>query len=601
MEKKQRGTENLSNAQRTAVEYGPGPMLITAGAGSGKTRTLTHRLIHLIETGIAPDTIVAITFTNKAAGEIKHRLRPTLEELHIPEDKMPFLGTFHSYGARILRREARAFGRTERFVIFDADDSLQVIKKVIDAANVRFSSPHAKRSLALKLQKEFSRIKNELNYSDSLPKDTKELFQAYEELLRSQNAFDFDDLIEKPVRLFERHPEALARYQENARYILVDEYQDINTSQYALVKLLSKRHRNLNVVGDDQQSIYRFRGSDFRNFLNFERDWPDAKIIELGENYRSTGNIVRAAASVIDHNTIQRQKKLWTENEEGGSIQIIGADSAEEEAVRITHAILSLKSEDLHDIAVLYRTNAQSRALEQAFNLNTVSYEIFGGLRFYDRKEIRDIVAAVRYSFNPLDTISLERLDKSFRKATYRRLAEELPAHGAKLSPLELIGYILKTTDYETMLKSKFQNAEERMENVRELISFAGSFETTDAFLERILLLQSNDRPEKTSGARPIKMMTVHLAKGLEFDNIFLVGVNEGTMPHHRSLYLKDELEEERRLMYVAMTRARKALTISFYGTASRFLNEIPPELIEFTGPSHRLIGDIYDDDLYLE
>lgn len=601
MGKNQLFCENLSKAQEEAVLYGEGPLLITAGAGSGKTRTLTHRLIHIIETGVPPETVVAITFTNKAANEIKERLLGALREKGIPAHQLPFLGTFHSYGASILRKEAFLLGRTPTFGIFDSDDSLRTIQKVLTTEGVEISSAQAKKSLAMKFQKEFGRIKNEIANVERLTPQTKELFLAYEASLKNQNAFDFDDLIEKVVFLFIRHPEILEKYQARARHILVDEYQDTNTSQYLLVKFLSQKHRNLTVVGDDHQSIYRFRGSDFRNFLNFEKDWPDAKIVELGKNYRSTRTIVQAAASVIEKNTLQRKKRLWSENTDGTPIRVFASESAEEEALRIAHAVMTKRTAGEADIAILYRTNAQSRAIEQVFNFNAVPYEIFGGLRFYDRKEVRDIVAALRYGANPKDEVSLERLDKSFRKAIYRKLAEELPRAAESLSPIELIGFIIKTTDYENLLQSKFKNAEERMENIKELLSFASTFDALPNFIERISLLQSSDRPEKRSGTRPVKLMTIHLAKGLEFDNVIVVGVNEGVLPHHRSSNIHEELEEERRLMYVAMTRARKTLALSFYNLASRFLSEVPPELIEFSGPYHRLRPDLSDNDIYLD
>jgi DNA helicase-2/ATP-dependent DNA helicase PcrA len=607
MGKNQLFCEQLSEEQQAAVTHGDGPLLIVAGAGSGKTRTLTHRLINIIERGVAPNTIVAITFTNKAANEIKQRLLGSLRESGISSENLPFLGTFHSYCASILRKEAKHLGRTSAFGIFDSDDSLRTIKKVLDAEGVATSSTQAKRALAVKLQRDFGKIKNELANADDFSIQTKELFVAYELSLKKQNAFDFDDLIEKTARLFQERPDILKKYQERAKYILIDEYQDTNTSQYMLVKLLSSKYRNITVVGDDQQSIYRFRGSDFRNFLNFERDWPDVKIIELGKNYRSTNTIVQAAASVIEKNMFQHKKKLWSDIEGGEAIKIIGSESAEEEAMRLTHAILSKKSEGEREIAVLYRTNAQSRAIEQTFNFNTVPYEIYGGFRFYDRKEIKDMVAALRYGVNPRDEISLERLDKAFRKAPYRELAEKLPKMTETLSPVELIGFIMKTTDYETYLQSKFKNSEERMDNIRELISFATTFETTHAFLERVSLLESHDQKQKTTSNHPVKLMTIHLAKGLEFDNVFVVGVNDGTLPHARSLRSQEDIEEERRLMYVAMTRARRSLTLSFYNVASRFLNEMPPELVEFSNSAHRLYTrydeqfDDFEDDFYLD
>ncbi len=563
---------SLNPRQLEAVRHGEGPMLIVAGAGSGKTRTLTQRLAHLIKTGILPRKVVAITFTNKAAGEMRSRI--SLPAAHLSP---PFIGTFHSFGASILRKEAKSLGRAGNFVIFDSDDSLKVIKRVLLSLNLpqRYSPP--------KIRYEISKIKNNLLDPSGLDNWLAQSFSEYERDLRRQNAFDFDDLIQKVVELFQADPAILAKHQSRFDYILVDEYQDINLAQYALVKLLGQRHRNLNVVGDDQQSIYGFRWSDFTNFLNFEKDWPEAKIVELGENYRSTKNIVSAAAAVIGNNKFQRPKNLWTENDAGHPIKVIGSESAEEEAEAITDNILK---SPLKEFAILYRTNAQSRALEQALSFNSIPYEVFGGLKFYERKEIKDLLAGLRYALNPRDELSRERLEKTFRKAPARELVQNLPPLAEKLSLLELIGFFLKTTSYFEFLAAKFENAEDRTQNVTELINFASTFKTLPDFLERVSLLQPLDETALSSDISPgkkVKLMTIHLAKGLEFDSVYVVGVSEGLIPHERSLYSEAELEEERRLMYVAMTRARQNLTLSFYGLASRFLHEIPPELIDYS------------------
>jgi DNA helicase-2/ATP-dependent DNA helicase PcrA len=578
---------SLSPVQREAVEHGEGPLLIGAGAGSGKTRTLTQRVIHLIRQGIPPERIIAITFTNKAADEIKRRIYAEL-----PKDKvgqLPFLGTFHSFGARILREEARMLGRTARFTIFDNNDSLRIIKKVLTRLNM-----NALRHTASKTEHMISRTKSELINLDELNEEDRAIFTAYEAELKANNAFDFDDLIEKPVRLFQTNPKILERHRERYSYILVDEFQDVNRTEYILVKFLAANHRNLNVVGDDQQSIYRFRGADFRNFLDFEKDWPETKVVNLGENYRSSGAIVRASYGVIKNNKFQRPKKLWTSNEEGALIRIIATDDAEDEAERVV-AEISSSHPASREIAVLYRTNAQSRALEGALSLAGIPYEIFGGLKFYDRKEVKDIVSAVRYAMNPKDFVSLERLQKTFRKSVAKELEDKLPRMGDELELLELIGYFMKITDYPTYLNNKFDNVEDRLENVKELLNFAGTFSDASEFLERVTLLQDADRPAKNISGRGVKLMTMHMAKGLEFDKVFIVGATEGIIPHQRSLSTPEEIEEERRLMYVAMTRARQELVISFYGMASRFLYEIPPELVEFDGPEQWTgNGDVY-------
>jgi DNA helicase-2/ATP-dependent DNA helicase PcrA len=588
---------DLNDIQREAVDYNEGPLLITAGAGSGKTRTLTQRILKLIEKGVNPERIVAITFTNKAANEIKRRI-----ELQFPKNsngKMPFLGTFHSFGARILRKEAFLLNRTPEFIIFDSDDSLRIIKKILKSLDLPVKDyPPAK------IQNKISKIKNDLLPKEELDEELINFLTEYENSLERQNAFDFDDLIEKTVFIFKRYPEVLSRHQNLFEYILVDEYQDINTSQYCFVKMLADKHKNINVVGDDQQSIYKFRGSDFRNFLNFEKDWPNAKIINLGENYRSSGNIVRASAEVIKNNKFQRHKKLWTSNKDGSPIKIFGTVCAEEEANLIVDLLVKklgdLKS-NFRSAAILYRTNSQSRAIEQALNFNSIPYEIFGGIKFYERKEIKDIVAGLRYGLNPKDEVSLERLDKTFRKAQFKELEGNLPALAKNLNIIELIGYFLKTTDYQNHLVSKFPNIEERMENIKELISFGSSFDSLPEFIERISLLQSTDKVTDTSKRSLVKLMTIHLAKGLEFDDVHIAGATENILPHQRSLQSEEELEEERRLMYVAMTRARNNLTLSFYGFASRFLYEIPPEIVEFSNRDQWENENNDEDAVYLD
>ncbi len=571
----------LNPSQLEAVSYGEGPLLIIAGAGSGKTRTLTQRLIHLIKSGVPPGKIVAITFTNKAAEEMRSRIKSSA----------PFIGTFHSFGAKILRGEAKHFGRNQNFVIFDTDDSQKIIKRSLLSLNLpqRYSAPRARY--------EISKIKNNLLDPDELDDWLKQIFNEYENELRRQNAFDFDDLIEKVVHLFRMDTAFLAKHQNRFDYILIDEYQDINLAQYALVKHLSQKHRNLNVVGDDQQSIYGFRWSDFTNFLNFEKDWPEVRVVELGENYRSTANIVKGAAAVIDNNKFQRPKDLWTQNDSGDPIKVIGADSAEEEAEAVTHDILK---NPLKEVALLYRTNAQSRALEQALSFSAIPYEVFGGLKFYERKEVKDLVAGLRYALNPRDELSRERLEKNFRKAPAKELIENLPTLAEKLSLLELIGFFLKTTNYFDLLGAKFENSDDRIENVSELVNFASTFKSLGEFMERISLLQPTDRIKSQPDQRSVKLMTIHLAKGLEFDSVYVTGVNEGLLPHQRSLYSEAELEEERRLMYVAMTRARKNLTLGFYGLASRFLYEIPPELIEFSS-ANGSSGEFVEKEIYLD
>jgi DNA helicase-2/ATP-dependent DNA helicase PcrA len=563
--------QNLNDRQLEAATAGDGPLLITAGAGSGKTKTLTQRLVFLLQKGVPASQIIAITFTNKAADEIKKRVYS-----EIKSGISPFLGTFHSLGAKILR-EQPSFGRTRGFVIFDDDDSLKLVKNVIKSLDL-----DKERFPANAFLSKISKIKSELLQPKDLEDETAvKIFENYETILAEENAFDFDDLIEKVVRLFSENANVLQKYRDRFRYILVDEYQDINQSQYELIKFLASEHRNLSVVGDDAQSIYSFRGSDFRNFLNFEKDWPEAKIVTLDQNYRSTKNIIQAASEVIRQNTLQRPKTLWTDNEEGDLLNVFGAYDAEGEAEWLAEKVIGL--EEYKDTAVLFRTNAQSRPIEQFFIYNQIPYQIYGGLKFYERKEIKDIVACLRYGFNPRDAVSRDRIETSFYRKPATELITSLPEMAISLSSAELIGFILQTTDYPVLLATKFKNPEERMENIGELVNFATESGSLEELLEKISLFQASD--EMKAGEKPgVKMMTIHLSKGLEFKNVFIVGATEGILPHHRSLVSKDELEEERRLMYVAMTRAKKKLFISFFNFASRFLYEIPPELVEFDG-----------------
>jgi DNA helicase-2/ATP-dependent DNA helicase PcrA len=562
------------------------PLLITAGAGSGKTRTLTNRLAYFIEQGIPANKIIAITFTNKAAGEMKNRL----SSYYLKGSACPFIGTFHSLGSRILREEAEKLGRRPNFAIFDNDDSEKVIKAILKNADFK------EKLFLPAVRDRVSKIKNEFLPREEEDEKIRLIFESYEKSLNRQNAFDFDDLIEKPVRLFLSLPEILEKYRNRFAYILVDEYQDINSSQYLFIKLLAEKHRRLSVVGDDQQSIYSFRGSDFRNFLNFENDWPDAKVVVLDQNYRSSGNIISAAGAVISQNTLQRPKNLWTKNEPGEPVKIRGFNHPEEEADYLADIIAGLAHPE--ETAILYRTNAQSRQIEQSLISSDIGYEIFGGLKFYERYEIKDLVAGLRFANNPKDEVSRNRLETNFRRAVSKELIGQLPLIAKSASPLEIIGFFLKTADYENLLSSKFPNAEERKENLGELINFAGGFPTLAEFLERISLFQSGDSLKKNIySTERVKLMTIHLAKGLEFENVFLVGATEGILPHQKSLLKKYDLEEERRLMYVGMTRAKKRLCISFYGPASRFLYEIPPEIVEFRGEANLK----REDEIYLD
>ena len=577
--------QNLNKEQIEAVDYPvdcpEGPILIVAGAGSGKTRVLTSRLMVILKSGALPESIVAITFTNKAAEEMRRRVN---ELLNKPINQLTsFIGTFHSFGARILKKEARLTGRGANFSIFDEDDAMKVVKNIVKNANL----PTGGKNLSpATLRREFSRIKNELADIEYENETTGSFYKEYESALAANNAFDFDDLIEKPARLFLENKDILEKYQNQFQYILVDEFQDTNIAQYFLIKLLAGKHKNLSVVGDDAQSIYKFRGSDYRNFLNFENDWPKTKVVLLEQNYRSSGNIIAAASALIKSNKFQKFKNLWTENPEGELVKIIECQNEDDEGQWIANKISNYELQN-SNIAILYRTNAQSRAIESALIEKGIAYRIFGGIKFYERKEIKDILAGLRWTANPNDSISLERLKKNLLKSQFKAIYEGLPCLTDRLKPTELIDFFLEVTNYLNQLKKEYLNYEERFENIQELIHFASSFDDLSDFLERVSLFQSADsvKYNNDNGKKSIiSLMTVHLAKGLEFDAVFIAGCNEGLMPHQMSYYRDEEIEEERRLMYVAMTRAKEELFISFYNMPSRFLYELPPELIEFTG-----------------
>ncbi len=579
--------DELNLKQKEAVEYGNGPLLIVAGAGSGKTKTLTSRLAYLIgQKNIKPERILAITFTNKAADEMKERVKKALFSSKIKISSEPFVGTFHSFGASILRKEGKFFGRNSAFSIFDRDDSLSAIKKILKNFNI----PTSDFSPATAL-KEFSKIKSELTDEEDFQESEKSkkiifLFKEYEKFLERNNAFDFDDLLEKVFWLFVKDGEILKKYQSKYDYVLVDEYQDTNTVQYRLIKMISEAHKNINVVGDDQQAIYGFRFSDFRNFLNFEKDWPEAKIIFLEQNYRSTKNIINSSSGLIANNAFQKPKKLWTQNQEGSLIKVVEHEDEFEEADFVIQTSSGYLKQG-KNVGILFRTNAQSRALEQMLLEYGIEYNLFGALTFYERKEIKDLVAALKYCSNPSDEISLSRLEKNFYKKTYLKIKEELPSKSS-LKPVQIVDYFMKATDYSALLEKTYPNFSERLENIQELVYFAQQFSNLADFLEKISLaspLDGNVRKKRDKKyLSGINLMTIHLAKGLEFDVVFVVGVNEGLLPHQRSFFSSQDIEEERRLMYVAMTRAKEELYLNFYKLPSRFLSELPSNNLEFEG-----------------
>jgi len=631
--------QDLNSQQRKAVTHPAGPLLVLAGAGSGKTRVLTYRIAYLIKNqAVNPRNIIAITFTNKAAQEMKERLQQLL-----PSVNDILVSTFHSACVRFLRFDIDKLGYNRNFIIFDTQDSQALIKECLQALNI-----DEKKFAPAAVLNYISRAKDRLlepskcldNAKDIREKTMATLYELYQRRLKEHNALDFDDIIVKTVQLFKEFPAVLSYYQKRFLHILVDEYQDTNLAQYELVRMMAAKHRNLCVVGDDDQSIYAFRGADIRNILEFEQDFPDATVIRLEQNYRSTKTILNAANDVIDNNFARKKKRLWTDNGEGEKINLVTLEDEGQEAYFIAQEINNRIFRDnlnYKDFAVLYRTNAQSRVLEEVMVRMRLPYKIIGGLRFYQRKEIKDILAYLRVIANPSDDVSLLRIinvpKRGIGTTTVDRLkaaAEErnqsifdiimdgkgLSISSGTLNKLqafllmmqdfrdvvdtmsvsELINYVLEQTGYMDKLISENTNeALSRAENLREMIGAAMDFEqkmpdgTLEDFLTELALVSDVDDLDEDSDA--VVLMTLHNAKGLEFPIVFMAGMDEGIFPHSRSLLDEDQLEEERRLCYVGMTRAKKKLYMtrawqrSLYGNtsyyaASRFLNEISDEYI---------------------
>ncbi len=631
----------LNPVQRAAVEMPEGPVLVVAGAGSGKTRVLVYRIAYLLENGIAPESIIAITFTNKAAGEMRHRVAeligPTADEI--------WVSTFHSACVRILRREAPRIGYANSFSIYDSSDSLRLIRMILKDLNI-----DEKRLPPRGVAAAISNAKNKLMdaglFSDfaenPYEKRIAQVYTEYEKRLAEQSAFDFDDLIMRTVQVFDKHPDALARYQGRFRHVLIDEFQDTNHAQSRLATLLAGKWRNIFVVGDADQGIYAFRGATIKNLLDFERDWPEAKVVTLEQNYRSTRTILDAANAVIENNAMRKPKALWTAQEGGENIVRYHASDEHDEAAWIALEVrkLSEQGHPFADVAIFYRTNAQSRVLEEAFNAASLPYRVVGGVGFYDRKEIKDMMAWLRAAMNPLDTISAERLcgapkrgigPGSISKIQAFAASRVMPLGNAFDSAEEVdgiskkarggaleIGRILQhireldqsgvpiadivastweKTGYMAELQAErsFESLS-RQENLKELAGSAAEYdENTEQgsltdFLERVALV--NDTDEEEGEETGVTFMTMHNAKGLEFPIVFIVGMEEAVFPHVRSLADPEQLEEERRLCYVAITRAQERLYLlnawrrrlwgpdANYNTPSRFLKEIPEDLI---------------------
>lgn len=634
--------EKLNPDQEEAASHIQGPLLIIAGAGSGKTRVLTCRIAYLLEQGVNPYNILAITFTNKAAAEMRERVT------HIVGNaaKDIWLSTFHAFCAKFLRMEIDKLGGYSRnFVIYDAADSQALIKSCLRELNLdeKLFTPSS-------IQNTISNAKNELTGAREFARaadnfharKVAEVFNLYEQKLTKANALDFDDLLMLAVRLLQTNADIREKYQTKFKYILIDEYQDTNQAQYLLARILAEKYRNLCVVGDADQSIYAWRGADIRNILDFEKDYPEAKVIKLEQNYRSTKVILDAANAVIDNNSNRKPKSLWTENPQGEPITHFLAYDEREEARFIADTVTKLNTVYLRpygDVAVLYRTNAQSRAIEEAFLRYGIPYAVVGGVKFYDRKEIKDMLAYLRVIFNPADALGLLRIINVPRRGigntTIARLtdyaaqqditlfdvvsnAEQVPGLTARAKrPLDslaelifnltavkdtmpvksLIEKIMDVSGYMAELQAEgTAEAEGRIENLRELLTVAKEFatdeveDTLENFLSHVALVADIDSAD--FAIQRVTLMTLHSAKGLEFPYVFLAGLEEGIFPHARTLMSETELEEERRLCYVGITRAQRKLYLTnakvrtIYGNSvmyppSRFLGEIPRELVQ--------------------
>jgi ATP-dependent DNA helicase UvrD/PcrA len=639
--------DQLNPAQLGAVTHTEGPLLILAGAGSGKTRVLTHRISYLLDQGFAaPDEILAITFTNKAANEMKDRVALLVG----PESRKMWVSTFHAYCARILRVHAEKLGYRREFTIYDSADQVRLVRRCIielgkDPKRFNPRSFHAQISAAKNLLLDAS---DYLRQTEGfMAENVAEVYDLYQKRLYENNAMDFDDLIMQTVALLEVFPEVRERYQRRFKYVHVDEYQDTNHAQYRLVNVLAAAHRNLCVVGDDDQSVYSFRGADIRNILDFERDYPEAKVVRLEQNYRSTRTILDAANAVVANNASRKAKELWTAGEEGERIRQFTAADDYAEARFVVSEVLRLvdSGASLKDIAVFYRTNAQSRTLEDVLVREGVPYQIVGGVRFYERAEIKDLMAYLSVISNRNDSVSLERIinvpKRGLGATSVARLSEHAQRNGISLydalaeageagltgkalracaqvrdlfegwrvaarevAPSEMVEAVLDESGYKAELEAENTvEAESRLENLAELVNAAAEYErvadpleaTLDGFLQEQALFSEADR---LTGEGRVTLMTLHNAKGLEYDHVFVVGMEEGTFPHARSMD-EQNLEEERRLCYVGITRARKTLTLSYarvrstygereYQMPSRFLSEIPERLKAGTVPGGR-------------
>ncbi len=637
--------ENLNVKQQEAVKDNETLILVIAGAGSGKTKVLTHRIAYLIyHKKVNSDNILAVTFTNKAAQEMKDRVKFLIK--NISDSRMIkdlWMGTFHAICARILRQEIETLGYDRNFIIYDKADQLSLVRKCINILDLdpKKYSPNVISSIIDRAKNNLEDVELfEYSAQNYFKKIVLRIYQQYQKELFENNALDFGDLILLTVKIFRERPEILERYQDKFRHILVDEYQDINLAQYQLIKLLSDKYHNLFVVGDPDQSIYKFRGADLSNILRFEEDFPHSKVIKLEQNYRSTRVILEGATNLIKHNRNRREKELWTDKKGGEKIRFFEAISALDEAVFVSQEIMKLNTEEgknFKDFAILYRTNAQSRAFEEIFNKKGIPFKVVGGLRFYERKEVKDILAYLRFIHDQKDWISFLRIinnsklgigkitlskienfvkennlnfnqalkqglrvinistDRRERIGKFTSLIDKFKKKEEKIKGSELLIRLIQEIDYYKELEKEGEfKAQSKIENIKELILAMQDFEENNqgkslsAFLEYVALITDIDLYKGEEDT--VTVMTLHSAKGLEFPVVFITGFEEGIFPHSRSLNNEEELEEERRLCYVGMTRAKERLYLTYawrrningntlFNSVSRFLTEIPKHI----------------------
>lgn len=627
----------LNSKQKEAVLHTKGPLLVVAGAGAGKTKTITHRIINLIKQGVSPDKILAVTFTNKSAKEMKDRIMSEMEKSTREQDSTPFISTFHALGVYIIKENAHILGMTKYFSILDETDSMSMIKNIIKELGLdpKEYEPKRIKGIISREKGNFTELESFKTRTDYIAKITGEVWELYEKRKTKENALDFDDLLVKTVKLLKEKKDIRETYQDRWQYIHIDEYQDTNEAQYLMTKLLSEKHKNICVVGDADQNIYSWRGANLKNILSFEKDYKNAKIILLEENYRSTANILEVANTIIKKNQYRPEKNLWTKNKCGEKISLYEAMDESDEANFVATKTLEIidssnnnlsKKKILSDIAVLYRANFQSRILEEAMLHYNIPYQVLG-IKFFDRKEIKDTLSYLKASLNPQSQSDIKRIinfpKRGIGKATlikifandienlpiktrikinsFYRTLEEIKEKIKTEKPSQVIRYVIKKSGIEEQLKNGTEEEIERLENIKELATLAIKYDNLENGLGIEKLLEDaslvSDQENNETKANAVKLMTVHASKGLEFKYVFITGLEDGLFPNKRDgeVKSKEENEEERRLFYVALTRAKEKVFLSYanyrtifgsrsINTPSEYIYDLPNDLIEIEG-----------------